>query len=52
MTVKAEDCETEMVYVEAVLDLVAKAANVFDLLLIDSVDALVAEDRCSQGYER
>jgi recombination protein RecA len=43
VTVKAEDCETEMVYVEAVLDLVAKAANVFDLLLIDSVDALVSE---------
>jgi RecA/RadA recombinase len=42
--VKAEDCETEMVYVEAVLDLIAKAANVFDLLIVDSVDALVSED--------
>ena len=41
--VKAEDCETEMVYVEAVLDLIAKAANVFDLLIVDSVDALVSE---------
>jgi RecA/RadA recombinase len=42
-TVRPEDCTTEMVYLEKVLDLIAKAADVFDLLIIDSVDALVSE---------
>lgn len=41
--VKADECETEMVYVDKVLDTVAIAANIFDFLIIDSVDALVSE---------
>jgi recombination protein RecA len=43
VTVKVEDCETEMVYLNTVLDIVAKAANVFDMTIVDSVDALVSE---------
>lgn len=38
-----DECETKMVYAEKVLDTVAKAANLFDLLIVDSVDALVTE---------
>jgi RecA/RadA recombinase len=41
--VKADACETEMVYVDKVLDVVSIASNIFDLLIIDSVDALVSE---------
>lgn len=41
--VKADECETEMVYVDKVLDTVSIAANIFDLLIVDSVDALVSE---------
>jgi RecA/RadA recombinase len=41
--IKADACETEMVYVDKVLDVVSIASNLFDLLIIDSVDALVSE---------
>lgn len=41
--VKLEEHETEMVYVDKVLDTVSVAANYFDYLIIDSVDALVSE---------
>ena len=41
--VKAEECETDMVYVDKVLDTVSIAANYFDFLIVDSVDALVSE---------
>lgn len=41
--VKAEECETDMVYVDKVLDTVAIASNYFDFLIVDSVDALVSE---------
>ncbi|MGD0904937.1 MAG: hypothetical protein ABR924_18595 [Terracidiphilus sp.] len=41
--VKAEECETDMVYVDKVLDTVSVASNYFDFLIIDSVDALVSE---------
>ena len=43
VTAKPEQFETEMLYAEHVLDLIAKAADVFDLLIVDSVDALVSE---------
>jgi RecA/RadA recombinase len=41
--VKPENFETDMVYLEKVLDIIAKAADVFDLLIVDSVDAMVSE---------
>jgi len=41
--IKAENCETDMIYLEKILDTVSKAADVFDFLIIDSVDALVSE---------
>ena len=47
--VKVEDCETDMVYVDQVLDLVGKAANIFDLVIIDSADALVSETEAEQS---
>lgn len=37
------ECDTQMVFAEKVLDIVGKAADVFDLLVVDSVDALVSE---------
>ena len=49
--VKAEDCETEMIYVDKVLDTVAVASNIFDLLIIDSVDALVSEADAAKNTE-
>jgi RecA/RadA recombinase len=50
--VKPEQCETEMVYVEEVLNVVSIAANVFDLLIIDSVDALVSEADAAKTSEQ
>jgi hypothetical protein len=47
--VKLEECATDMLYVDGILDLVAKAANVFDLVIIDSVDALVSETEAEQS---
>ncbi len=41
--INADECATDMLYVEAVLDTLGIAANYFDLLIIDSVDALVSE---------
>lgn len=38
-----EQAATQMYYAEFVLDIVAKAMNYFDLLIIDTVDALVSE---------
>jgi RecA/RadA recombinase len=41
--IKAEECDTDMVYVDKVLDTVSIASNYFDLMIVDSVDALVSE---------
>ena len=49
--VRAEDCETEMIYVDKVLDTVAVASNIFDLLIIDSVDAMVSEADAAKTTE-
>jgi recombination protein RecA len=49
VTVKVEDCETDMFYVEGVLDTVAKAANVFDMVIVDSVDAMVSEAEAAKS---
>jgi RecA/RadA recombinase len=38
-----EKATTQMYYAEFVLDLLAKAMNYFDLLIVDTVDALVSE---------
>jgi RecA/RadA recombinase len=37
------DCKTDMIYLEQLLDLLSKALDVFDLVIFDSVDALVSE---------
>ena len=41
--VNVDECETDMIYVDKILDVVAAASNVFDFLIIDSVDFMVSE---------
>jgi hypothetical protein len=38
--VKPEDCSTEMAYATQILDILSAASSVFDLLIIDSLDAM------------
>jgi hypothetical protein len=49
--VKPETCETDFVYVEKVLNVVSIASNIFDLLIVDSVDALVSEADAAKTAE-
>jgi recombination protein RecA len=45
-------CESEMVYVDSVLDVVSAASNIFDMLIIDSVDALVSAADAAKTTEQ
>ena len=51
VTVKPEEFETDMLYAEHVLDIVGKASNVFDYVVVDSVDALVSETESVKSAE-
>jgi RecA/RadA recombinase len=41
--VKINENTTDMIYVEQILDIISAASNLFDLLIVDSVDFLVSE---------
>lgn len=41
--INPKDCSTDMVYVEQILDIIGLASNYFDLIIVDSVDALVSQ---------